>query len=184
MKIPRILIQILLGAILFCGCGGDRPGSNRLANFGPDGLAGGGLAIPVSDDFGPDQARQLYERVSSPAFHGAMAKYNCGDPVPDMTFSLALYKRSDFASRRVQVSYSPGLDPGGRQRGLLFGVSYLIEKAAGQVDPTKSWNYTYAKPTGETFQVRGDHVTNEPILDCSKRDSGDEWVTDGPDEQP
>ena len=86
MRIPHILI--LLGAILFCGCGGDQPGSNRLANFGPDGLAGGGLAIPVSDDFGPDQARQLYEpRQLAPRFMSLMAqKCNCGDPCPGHDF--------------------------------------------------------------------------------------------------
>jgi len=177
-RVFKIALLMVVGycCVIVVACG--RSGSNLLTTFGSDEPMAGGMAIPVSDEFGPEQAQKLYERVSAEAFLAALAKYNCGDPVSKMVFKVQLFQRSAYASRRVEVGYSVRLDPAGRQRGMVFGIQYLAMKAAGEIDPKKSWSSTYQKPDGETFEVSGGYSENEePICDCSKRGSGGEWVT-------
>lgn len=66
-----------------------------------------------------------------------------------------------------------------------FGLGYLIDKTVARLDPTKAYTLTYIKPWGEKFTVTVDRRLREPHLDCSKRDTNEEWVTfPGPDEYP
>ena len=172
--LPWLVLAFACGFL--CACGGDS--NAALATFGDANANGGGFSIPVSDDFGPDQAQKLYDQITSPDFHAALAKYTCGDPVPDFTYHLVLYRKTADSTRLVAVSYSINISPAGHQRGLLFGLSYLAIKDAGQLDPTKSWTATYQKPGGQTYQVTSSYDDNEePICDCANRDSGQEWVT-------
>jgi len=166
---------------LLVGCGGR---SDRLGTFGtPIDIGGQGMAVPVSDDFGIDEARELQLRVSSAAFQKALEKYSCGDPVPEFRFYVTLYKAGPLSSRRVGIDYLPSVDPAGPQRCLQFGLSYLLGKAVAEIDPTKSFSKNYSKPTGETFEVRTQRTTREPHCDCDQRNAGGEWVTfPGPDE--
>src|SRR5947208_1266009 len=75
------VVAALVGAGLLSGCGS---GSDQLGSFGTPIEAGGhGAALPVSDEFGVDNARELQARISSAAFHKALEKYNCGDAIPE-----------------------------------------------------------------------------------------------------
>lgn len=176
-----VVVAALACSSALSGCGG---GSDQLANFGtPIETGGEGAALPVSDEFGVDDARELQVRLSSAAFHKALEKYNCGDPVPEFRFYITLYKATPLSSRRVGVDYVPALDLAGRERCLHFGLDYLLGKAVAEIDPTKVFSHTYQKPTGEKFEARTDRTTREPHCDCDQRNGGGEWVTfPGPDE--
>lgn len=175
------LTLVVACAVTLSGCGG---GSDQLASFGtPIETGGGGYALPVSDEFGVDDARELQVRLGSVAFHKALEKYNCGDPIPEFRFYVTLHKATDLGSRRVDADYAPAVDSAGRQRCLSFGLAYLLGKAVAEIDPTKVFSHTYQKPTGETFEARTDRKTREPHCDCDQRNGGGEWVTfPGPDE--
>jgi hypothetical protein len=128
---------------------------------------------PVSERFGTKELRTLFDLVNSDSFQRSLAKYNCGDPVPRFTFQVLLYRqsRAHAGARRVECRYSPAINPVGRSRCLDFGLSYLLAKAFGKIDPDPS-------ATGLS------RITREPHGDCSKRDGTEEWVTfPGPDEK-
>jgi hypothetical protein len=163
---------------------GCESSSNQLGSFGtPIETGGHGAALPVSDDFGLDEARELQSRISSAEFHQALEKYNCGDPVPEFRFDVTLYEAAELSSRRVQIDYVPALDLAGRQRCLHFGMAYLLGKAVAEIDPTKTFSKTYRKPSGETFEAKTDRTTREPRCDCGQQNGGAEWVTfPGPEE--
>jgi hypothetical protein len=177
---PRTLLLAVSFAAL-AGCGHR---SSELASFGTPIVTGGqGAALPVSDDFVVDHARQLQERLSTPTFHKALEHFNCGDPVPEYSFYVALYEAAPYASRRVEITYTPEIPVTGRTRCLHFGMDYLLGKAVAELDPTKTFSHTYRKPTGELFEVKTERTTREPHCDCDKRDGQEEWVTfPGPDE--
>ena len=142
-----------------------------------------GAAIPVSDQFEVNDARELQSRISSAAFHKALEKYSCGDPTPEFRFYVTLYEATPVSSRRVGIDYLPALDLAGRERCLHFGLAYLLGKAVAEIDPTKTFSRTYRKPTGQTFEARTERTTREPHCDCDQRAAGGEWVTfPGPDE--
>jgi hypothetical protein len=126
-----------------------------------------GEAHPVSERFGTNELHQVYERLSSEQFQGALTNFSCGDPVPPLKFRMTLYKdsKAKAGARRVEVFCSPGFSPSaGRLRCLMFGLSYLEDKAFAEIDPA------------------GGFVGRKPHCDCDKRDSEGEWVTfPGPD---
>jgi len=163
------------------GCGG---GSDQLGSFGMPIEGGGqGAAIPVSDQFDVNDARELQARISSAAFHKALEKYSCGDLTPEFRFYVTLYEATPLSSRRVGIDYLPALDLAGQQRCLHFGLAYLLGKAVAEIDPTRTFSRTYRKPTGQTFEARTERTTREPHCDCDQRAAGGEWVTfPGPDE--
>jgi Tol biopolymer transport system component len=121
----------------------------------------------ISDQFGPAEVKKLQDLLNSPQFQSPLAKYSCGDPVPQLTFSVSLRRASYATTRAVNISYTPGFSPSvNSNRCLMFAVDYLLDKAVAGLDPD---------PKEET--------TREPHCDCSKRNGNSEWVDfPGPDE--
>jgi hypothetical protein len=177
---------IVIFCVFISGCAS----SDRIASFGSSGESiWGGIAQSHSDDvseqFGAQEAKQLLNHLNAEPFSSALARYNCGDPVPKFGFQVILRRKTPDGARRVEVSYSPPISPAGRTRCLFFGMGYLIDKAIAKIDPIKTFTLTHVKPWGEEFTVEVDRIVRGPHCDCSKRDSGEEWVTfPGPDEHP
>ena len=153
MPIPLIPVYLL-----YQGLNNDEVGT-----IGPAlGNDSAGQSHSVSERFGTNELRQLYDRLNSQQFHAALADFSCGDPVPHLKFRMTLYKasRARAGERRVEVFCSPGFSPSdARSRCLMFGLSYLEDQAFAETDPA------------------GGDVGRRPHRDCEKRDSGDEWVT-------
>lgn len=142
--------------------------NDEVATIGPaPGNDSQGEAHPVSERFGTNELRQIYERLTSEQVQAALTNFSCGDPVPHLKFRMTLYKTSSAraGARRVEVFCSPGFSPSvGRLRCLMFGLSHLENQAFAEIDPA------------------GGYVGRKPHCDCDKRDSGQEWVTfPGPD---
>jgi hypothetical protein len=128
---------------------------------------------PVSERFGPQELRKLYDVLNSDSFQSPLTNYNCGDPVPKLSFQVTLYRasRAHAGARRVEWRQSPAIDFAGRGRLLFFGLDYRVTKAFASIDPDPG-------TTGLGRTIR------EPHGDCSKRDGKEEWVTwPGPDEK-
>ena len=134
------------------------------------------------------ETKQLLDCLNAESFRSALARYNCGDPVPKFGFQVVLRRWTPGISggaRRVEVSYSPPISAEGRTRCLSSGMHYLLQKAVAKIDPTKTFTLWYVKPWGEVYPVEVNRISRAPHCDCSKRDSGEEWVTyPGPDEYP
>jgi hypothetical protein len=138
----------------------------------------------VSDAFGIVDLRRLRERLNSASFQAELTNYTCGDPVPDFTFNLTLYKVKSAKGHPYYVEWwhSPYLDRFGRDRGLVCGIRYLVTKAFAEIPVSR-------RPDSSQRVVR------KPYCDCSKRPapgthisreigSPDDWVTyPGPDEE-
>jgi hypothetical protein len=134
----------------------------NVATFGrPLGNNSGGTALPVSDRFGKAELQQLYDRLTSESFRSSLTNYNCGDTVPEFRFTMTLHKRVPAAARRVEVHYSPALNPAGRRRCLLFRMGEMMRKTCSEIDPAP----------------RRPYDGQELVCDCSKRDGTQEWVT-------
>jgi len=135
----------------------------RVATIGePLGGDISGMTLSVSDRFGKDELRRLYERLTSESFHSALTNYNCGDPVPQFKFSISLGKRVPAAARHVNVNYSPKLGPAGRTRCLMFRMDEMVKKTCAGIDLTPG------RPPDDQYVMQ---------CDCSKRDGNEEWVT-------
>jgi hypothetical protein len=119
-----------------------------------------GCALPVSERFGKNELQQLYDRLTSESFRSSLTNYNCGDTVPEFRFTMTLHKRVPAATRRVEVHYSPALNPAGPTRCLMFRVSDMIRKACSEIDPAP----------------RSPYDAQELVCDCSKRGGTQEWV--------
>lgn len=121
----------------------------------------------ISDQFGPAEVKKLQDLLNTPQFQAPLVKYSCGDPVPQLTFSVSLRRAGYATTRAVDISYTPGFSPSDNsKRCLMFAVDYLLDKAVAGLDPD---------PKEET--------TREPHCDCSKRNGNSEWVEfPGPDE--
>jgi hypothetical protein len=136
----------------------------------------------VSDHFGTNDLRRLYDIVTSDTFQSALTNYACGDPVPRFRFSLTLYRRPGEKTNALSVTwrYSPRLAI--RDRGVDCGLHYLVKKAFGSIEAARR---------EDSF----DRVVRAPHVDCSKRPAegqpvhsftaggAEDWVTyPGPDE--
>jgi len=120
----------------------------------------------VSEKFRDNEVRRLYQLLNSAEFQAPLTNYNCGDPVPKLSFSVYLQPKLRTSSRYVGIDHWPGQSPSGRSRCILSGIDYLLDKAVSKLDPD---------PQEES--------TREPHCDCSNRDGKEEWVTHpGPDE--
>lgn len=128
---------------------------------------------PVSERFSAKELQTMFDLLNSDSFQSSFTNYNCGEPVPRFRFQVVLFRqsRAHAGARRVECRYSPAISPVGRSRCLMFGLSYLLDKAFAKIDPDPG-------ATGLDRTIR------EPHCDCSKRDGTEEWVTwPGPDEK-
>jgi hypothetical protein len=128
-------------------------------------------AHAVSGQFGVPELRKLVDLVNSEAFQRPLTNYNCGDPVPKLKFRATLYRasRAYAGARRVELRHEPALNFAATERCLDSGLSFLVNQAFAQIDPSPGGASSY-------------RTTREPRCDCSKRDENGEWVTfPGPD---
>src|SRR5215831_15626424 len=112
-----------------------------------------GTVREISDRFGADELKKLDQLLNSEEFQRPLTNYNCGDPVPKLSFFVSLRPAGYATTRAVTIYHSPGSSPSGHSRCLMFGVDYLLDKAVAKLDPDPK-----------------DETTREPHCDCSKRD--------------
>jgi hypothetical protein len=163
----------------------DLHGDKEIAHLGAPLDRGNtdGFMNGVSDHFGTNDLRQIYDLLNSAAFRATLTNYSCGDPVPAFAFNLTLYRQAGVKTNALSVEwrYSPRLDE--HDRGLDCGLMYSVHKAFASIEA--------ARRPGAYFE----RVVREPHIDCSKRPAHGQhvesfsaggpkdWVTyPGPDE--
>jgi hypothetical protein len=153
---------------------------DRTVAFGTyDEMHGGGYTHPVSKKFGKAETEQLFHSLNSPAFHRELARFNCGDPIPNYRFAVALHPQGRYSERLVDYTSDPDIGTAGRDRCLSAGMFYLWSDSVGKLDRGEPINYHYHHPSGREFTPEEYKMPRigEPICDCAKRDGKDEWVT-------
>jgi hypothetical protein len=141
-----------------------------------------GYRFLVSDRFGTNDLRHLYEVLNSAAFQVPFTNYSCGDPVPKFSFAITLIRYPDRQTNALAVDWgvSPHLEL--RDRGLDAGLYYSVEKAFAGIEAARTPNSWF-------------RVLHEPHVDCARRPAigqkvssfaaggPEDWVTEpGPDE--
>lgn len=142
-------------------------------------MEGGGATYPVSDKVGAPETERLYAILNSPAFRNELAQFNCGDPLPEVHFAVALYAAAPYRDRLVVFTPRPEIETSGRQRCLSMGLSFLWDRTVRALDRGEIVNPGYKHPDGRV--ITDDEYKlkplSRPICDCSKRDLPGEWVT-------
>jgi hypothetical protein len=172
--------SVLAGCVILglrCGFGGNAPS----AKFGPeDPGRGSGTVRNVSAKFTSRDLERLHERLNSTEFQRQLTRYNCGDPVPKVEFTVSLWEPGEYQERHVLVQPRPMFEAGGRERCLSFGLGYLLDLEVKRFDTGPPIDYHYRNPeTGKDFgpEAYALPVPREPVCDCSKRDSRTEWLS-------
>ncbi len=136
-------------------------------------LNSGSTSAPVSDQFTITAAGDLYAVVTSSGFAKELARYNCGETVPKLTYTVALWSAEPSRPRRIQIAHDSELSPVGKTRCMLYGFEYQVAKAVTHLDPA-----TPKAPAAGTFAAdQRQRSLIEPSCNCAQRDSGTGWVT-------
>jgi len=169
-----------MGAVFACSltaCGFNGPSASIGSE---DPRRGAGFVASISAEFSVRNLEQLHKSLNSAEFQKQLSPYGCGDPVPAIAFTVSLWERAEYQERHILVQPRPMFSAGGRERCFDFGLTYLVEKEVQRLDPGPPIDYHYRHPeTGKEFgpEAYARHVPREPTCDCSKRDSGTEWVS-------
>jgi len=175
MKMRSTLLCLLL---IVWACADPYEPSAVLGTADP--ARGDGTVRSLSASFSKAELGQLYERLNGSAFHERLSQYTCGDPVPQIVFTVSIFKRAEYQERHVLVQPRSNPSPSGRERCLVFGLGYEIDRAMADLDKGEPINDHYRDPlTGKELpsSTYDREVPRKPSCDCSKRDLGGEWVT-------
>jgi hypothetical protein len=181
-----VLCVSVVNIVLLAACAGERD-DRPLAVYGLfDPMRGGGATATVSEKFGPAETERLHVVLNSPQFRKELAQFHCGDPIPSYRFAVALYDAAAYRDRLVEFTSDPYLMGEGRERCLRAGLSYLWDRTVRSLDRGVITNPGYKHPDGRVITDEEYRIApmSAPICDCSKRDSGLEWVTYPPVERP
>lgn len=177
--------SLLLVVVVLTAC--TKESDKPLAAYGSfDPMRGGGATAPVSEKFGPAETERLHTILNSAEFQKELAQFNCGDPIRSYRFAVALYDAAAYRDRLVEFTSDPYLMGEGRERCLRAGMSYLWDRTVRSLDRGVIRNPGYRHPDGRLITDEEYRIApmSSPICDCSKRDSGQEWVTYPPAETP
>jgi len=123
-----------------------------------------GTVRSISGTFSAADLKLLDERLNGPPFQDRLRAYTCGEPAPGIAFTVSITEAAAYQERQVLIQPHPDPSPLGRQRCLLFGLGYELDREISALDRGEPTNHR-RKPS------------SPPLCDCAKRDSGQEWVT-------
>jgi hypothetical protein len=173
------LRRFALGCLLLAACGLQNSPQYTIGTADPI-YGGGGSVYPISRSFGRTQLERLHRRLSSQAFQNRLLKFNCGDPLPPLEFTVSLWREAEFQERHVLIQNRPTFSAGGPERCAAFGLSFLLDIEVAWLDHGPPINYHYHNPlTGLEFPP-ADYLRDSPKApqcDCSMRYGKEEWVT-------
>ena len=171
---------LLLLLVPICCRNVEDPYTHPSAQLGSaDPRLGNGTTRSVSATFSASDLQVFYRRLNSSEFQKRLAAYTCGDPAPRIDFSVSIFERAEYQERHVLVQPRPNPSPSGRERCLMFGLDYEIDRELNAIDHGEPINYGYHDPhTGKEFpaSVYERKPMQQPVCDCAKRDSQGEWV--------
>jgi len=148
------------------------------AQFGTvDPTAGTGTTRSISAKFSALDLKLLYDRLNSAGFQKRLGAYTCGDPPPKIDFTVSIFEPAEYQERHVLIQPRPYPSTSGRERCLDFGLGYEIDKEIQALDRGEPINYHYHDAhTGSELPPYKPPPPRQPVCDCSKRDSNEEWV--------
>jgi len=158
------------------------PYKHPSAKIGTADVNSGGTTHSVSAKFSAADLKVFYNRLMSPDFQLRLASYTCGDPPPKYAFTVSIFERAEYQERHVLVQNSPEIHTTGRDRCLMFGLDYEVERELYAIDRGDPINYHYRDPhTGKELpaDVYTRRPSQKPACDCANRDAAGEWVTFG-----
>ena len=172
---------VLVASLAACDQIGHGSADGPIYIYGSaDPRTGEGMTSSVSKLFERAEVEKLHARLNSKDFQEKLTRYSCGDQVPKVDFTLSLWPEGEYQERHVLVQPRPMFSPSGRTRCLGFGLTYLIAVEVAALDKGPPINYHYHDPhTGKELppETYAREVPQEPRCDCSRADSGKEWVT-------
>jgi hypothetical protein len=142
-----------------------------------DPVLGAKVIVHVSGAFGRSETKQLHSALQSKRFRDLLVPYVCGDPLPEFSFTVSLWREAPFHVRHLEIQEQPKVDKRPENACFLAALEWFAIEEVKAIEKAKQRDVAASTDRVEAAVSGCVGVFQGPTCDCSRRSSGTAAIT-------